>query len=84
MPEIEIGKVTHFFPRPVVAGILLSAPLKIGDKIHIKGKTTDMELLVESMEIHNVPVKEAKAGDEVGIKVPGRVRDGDRVYKVIE
>lgn len=84
MPEIEVGRVTHFFPRPVVAGIRLTAPLKVGDKIHIKGPTTDMELIVESMEIYNVPVKEAKAGDEVGVKVPGRVRDGDRVYKVIE
>jgi putative protease len=82
--EVEVGKVTHFFPRPVVAGILLSGILKVGDKIHIKGHTTDMELIVESMEIHNVPVKEAKAGDEVGVKVPGRVRDGDKVYKVIE
>lgn len=82
--EEEVGTVTHFFPRPVVAGIKLSAPLKVGDKIHIKGHTTDLELVVESMEIHNVKVAEAKPGDEVGIKVPERVRQGDRVFKVIE
>ncbi len=84
MPEEEIGQVSTFFARPVVAGIDLTAPLKVGDRIHIKGFTTDLELVVESMQIYNVDVKEAKPGDPVGVKVPDRVRKGDRVYKVIE
>jgi len=84
MPEEEIGKVSDFFAHPVVAGIELTAPLKVGDKIHIKGHTTDMELTVDSMQINNVDVQEAKAGDSVGIKVAERVRGGDTVYKVTE
>jgi len=82
MPEVEIGKVTDFFARPVVAGIELSATLKIGDKIHIKGSTTDMEFTVESMQIERVDITEGKPGDLVGIKVLDRVRRGDKVYKV--
>ena len=82
MPEVEIGNVSDFFARPVVAGIELTAPLKVGDKIHILGHTTDMELTVESMQINNADVKTAKAGDAVGIKVSDRVRRGDKVYKV--
>jgi len=81
MPEVEIGQVSDFFARPVVAGIDLTASLKVGDTIHIQGHTTDMELVVESMQINNVNVQEAAAGDAVGIKVPDRVRAGDRVYK---
>jgi len=84
MPEEEIGKVSDFFARPVVAGIELSAPLKVGDKIHIKGHTTDLELTVTSMQINNVNVTEAKAGDAVGVKVTDRVRRGDIVYKVTD
>jgi len=84
MPEEVIGKVTDFFSRPVVAGIELTAPLKLGDKIHIKGHTTDMEFTVDSMQINNVDVKQAKAGDDVGIKVSERVRRGDTVYKVTD
>ena len=84
MPEEEVGRVSDFFARPVVAGIDLTAPLKVGDKIHILGHTTDLEIDVESMQIHNANVTEAKAGDAVGIKVPDRVRRGDHVYKVIE
>jgi putative protease len=82
MPEIEIGNVSDFFARPVVAGITLSGTLKVGDKIHIKGHTTDIELIVESMQINNVNVTEGKTGDAIGIKVPDRVRAGDHVYKV--
>ena len=84
MPEVEIGKVSDFFARPVVAGIELTATLKQGDKIHIKGCTTDMELIVDSMQINNVDVNQAKAGDAIGVKVSERVRRGDIVYKVTE
>ena len=84
MPEEVIGTVSDFFARPVVAGIELTAPLKLGDKIHVKGHTTDLELTVASMQINNVDVKEAKAGDSVGIKVSDRVRGGDTVYKVTD
>ena len=84
MPEEVIGKVSDFFSRPVVAGIELTGTLKLGDKIHIKGHTSDMELTVDSMQINNVDVQEAKAGDAVGIKLSDRVRRGDIVYKVTE
>ncbi len=82
MPEVEIGQVSDFFARPVVAGITLTGTLKVGDKVHIKGHTTDLELTVESMQILNVNVTEGKAGDAIGIKVTDRVRAGDKVYKV--
>jgi len=84
MPENVIGKVSDFFARPVVAAIELTAALKVGDKIHIKGHTTDLELIVDSMQINNVDVKEAKAGDSVGVKVSERARGGDTVYKVTD
>ncbi len=82
--EVEIGSVSDFFARPVVAGIELTANLKVGDKIHIKGHTTDLELVVDSMQIQNVNVTEGKPGDSIGVKVPDRVRRGDKVYKVTE
>ena len=84
MPEIEIGKVSDFFARPVVAGINLTAPLKVGDKIHIKGHTTDLELTIASMQIDNANVETAKAGDMIGIKVSDRVRGGDTVFKITD
>ena len=82
MPEEEIGKVSTFFARPVVAGIDLTASLKVGDRIHIKGHTTDLELTVDSMQIDNANVDQGNSGDSIGVKVPDRVRPGDHVYKV--
>jgi len=83
MSEEIIGKVSDFFARPIVAAIELTAALRLGDKIRIKGHTTDLELNVDSMQIDNVPVEQAKAGDSVGVKVPERVRKGDMVYKIL-
>ncbi len=82
MSEMEIGRVGTFFARPVVAGIDLTAGLKVGDTVHIKGHTTDIEVKVESMQVNNADVQEAGAGASVGIRVPDRVRPGDHVYKV--
>jgi len=84
MPEEEIGKVSDFFAHPVVAGIELTGTLKVGDQIHIKGHTTDLEFTISSMQINNVNVNEAKAGDAIGVKVSDRVRRGDVVYKVTD
>jgi selenocysteine-specific translation elongation factor len=84
MPEKEIGKVSDFFARPVVAGVEMSGSLKLGDTIHIKGHTTDLEFAVDSMQINNANVTEAKSGDSVGIKVNERVRRGDIVFKVTD
>ncbi len=84
MQEQEIGKVSDFFARPVVAALELKSPLKVGDKIHFKGHTTDLEMVVESMQINNVSVQEANPGDSVGIKVVDRVRKHDVIYKVTE
>jgi putative protease len=72
MPEVEIGHVSDFFARPVVAGITLTGTLKVGDKVHIKGHTTDLEMTVDSMQINNLNVTEGKAADAIG----------DKVYKV--
>lgn len=82
MPEEEIGVVMEFFAHPVVAGIRLTAPLRAGDTIRIHGHTTDVTLPIISMQLNNQPVTEAQAGQEIGVKVPDRVRRGDKVYKV--
>ena len=62
----------------------MTGSLKVGDKIQIKGHSTNLELVVGSMQVHNVPVNEAKPGDPVGVKVPDRVRKGDVVYRIVD
>jgi putative protease len=82
MAEKPVGKVFAFFAKVGVAGIKLDDALKVGDTIHIKGNTTDINMKVDRIEIDRQAVEEAKAGDSIGIKVPGKVRDHDVVYVV--
>ena len=79
----EIGKVTRYFGKIGVGVIELSAEVKVGDRIHIKGATTDFEQSVESMQIDQKPVEVASSG-LIAIKTADVVRDGDAVYKVAE
>ncbi len=80
--EEEIGRVTDYFAQIGVAGIDLTGKLKVGDTIRIGGHTTDLELVVESMQVEHEQVEAAGRGKKIGIKVQDRVRRGDRVYRV--
>lgn len=79
--EKIIGIVTHYFPKVMAGVVKLKAPLSVGDKIKIKGHTTDFTQAVNSMQIDHVPITKAKIGDEVGLLVNSRVRGNDKVYK---
>ena len=78
----KVGEITHFFTNIGVAVIELSGTLKEGDKIKIKGETTDLEQKVESMQIEHENVEEAKKGQSIGMKVKDRVREGDEVFLI--
>lgn len=79
--EILIGEVMGFYSHVGVIAIQLSAPLKVGDKVHVKGATTDFTQKVDSMQIEHKKVAVAKKGDSVGIKVKDKARKNDKVYK---
>jgi putative protease len=83
MEEKEIGKVEDFFTHVNVIAVKLTGDLAVGDRIHIKGHTTDLVQEVTSMQIEHQSITKAKAGDDVGIGVTEKVRHGDKVFKVI-
>ena len=69
----KVGEITHYFTRIGVAVVDLSGPLKVGDRIAIKGMT---------MQVEGTDIEEAGAGDDIGMKVDDRVRQGDLVYRL--
>lgn len=79
----EVGKVTHFFTKISVAIVELSDTLSVGDKILIKGPSTNVEQTVDSMQIEHKNVEKATKGQSIGLKVSDRVRENDIVYKEI-
>ena len=82
MDEVFVGTVSHYFAQPQVAAVKLEAELRVGDLLHIRGRTTEFEQTVNSMQIEHEPVETADPGSEVGIKVLERVRKGDQIFKV--
>ncbi|RME90142.1 MAG: hypothetical protein D6770_03070 [Anaerolineae bacterium] len=84
MTGVQIGEVTHYFNKIGVAVIALSGEIKIGDKVHFLGHSTDFMQEVTSMQIEHRPIQEGKPGEEIAIKVKQRVRRKDRVYKLTE
>ena len=82
MGETKIGKVTHYFTKIGVAVIELSGTVKVGDKIHFKGATSNFEQTVDSMQIEHDKVDEAKKGQSIGMKVKEHVRGHDIMFKV--
>ncbi|MEK6679468.1 MAG: translation elongation factor-like protein [Nitrospirota bacterium] len=84
MKEEKVGVVLHYYSKAGVAAIKLDKALKVGDKIHIKGHTTDFDEVINSIQIEHNQVNEARKGDDIGIKVIDHVREHDTVYKVTE
>ena len=78
----EIGIVSNYFEHVNAAAIKLTAPLKKGDVIRIKGGETEFEQKIESMQLDHKKIESAKKGDEVGILVKQGVRKGYKVFKV--
>jgi translation initiation factor IF-2 len=82
--EQLVGSVTHFFNKAGVIAIEIDqGALKVGDTIHVVGHLTDFTETVASMQIEHEQVTEVKKGDNVGIKVAGKARPGDDVYRVV-
>jgi translation initiation factor IF-2 len=85
MPEEQVGVIIKFFSKPSVAAVeVMGGGIKKGDLLHYIGHTTDFTEQIGSLEIDNKAVEEAQAGALVGIKVKERVRENDKVYKVVE
>ena len=81
--EKPIGQIVHYFDHIKVAVIKLNSSLVLGDSIRIAGgKDTDFEQKVDSMEFDHKPLKKAKKGQEVGMKIKEKAREGYKVYKV--
>lgn len=80
--DTKIGEVVHYFNNINVAVIELSDDLAVGDTIEFENPSGErlFQQTVESMEIDEEPVEEAKAGDEVAVKVEQKAKAGAKVY----
>ena len=84
MEKKKIGFVSNYFSKISVAAVeITDGTLSVGDRLLFLGHTTDFETTVHSMQIEHKSIAEAKKGDSIGVKVPGKAREGDKVYKIV-
>lgn len=77
----EVGEITHYYGHINVAVVKVKDTLNKGDKVNIKGHTTDFEQEIESMQIDHKEIETAKKSQEIGMKVKDAVRKGDKLFK---
>jgi len=77
-----VGRISHYYNKAGVAVVQLSGGLRKGDRISIEGANTNFTQTVESMQIEHAPIEMAKAGQSIGLKVSGRVHEGDSVFRL--
>lgn len=80
MEEI-VGKIIHYYDKIGVAVVKLEGNLMVGDTIHVKGKQTDFEQQVESIQVEHKSISGGKKGEEVAVKLNEKAKEGDLVYK---
>ena len=80
--EERVATVTHYYGQLSVAAVRMeSGSLRVGDTIHVVGRTSDFRQRIESMQVEHEPVSEVRAGQEFGLKVTDHARENDIVYK---
>lgn len=73
----------QYFQKSEVAAVRITeGVLRLGDKVHFLGNTSDFVQTVDSMQVGHAQVTEAKPGDEIGLRVRQRTRPHDSVYKI--
>lgn len=80
-PADAVGTVTHYFSHLSVAAVELKQPLRVGERIHIKGHTTDLVQTVDSMQVEHAAMEAAQPDDDVALHVDDQVRDHDKIYR---
>ena len=78
---LEIGAVKHFFSKINVAIIDLTAPLFVGDRILVKGPSTDFEMTVDSIQVEHKSIQRAESGQSIGLKLMRQAKERDVIYK---
>ena len=80
----KVGEVFKFFVQPSVAALEVHGDINVGDEVIFQGATTDFKMKISSMQIEGIDVESVKKGQQVGIKVPERVRPNDEVFKIVD
>ena len=84
--KVYIGKGVKYFSKLGVAEFTVeAADFKLGDKLLVTGPTTGvMYLDAKEIRLELDPVDYAPKGTHVSIPVPGKIRQSDKLFKIVK
>ena len=82
--KVYVGKGIKYFSNIGVAEFLIEASeISVGDRLLITGPTTGAVFIdLDEIRYDLKPVQTAHKGEHISIKVPGKVRPSDKLYKL--
>ena len=85
LKKVYVGRCINYYPRAGVGCFRIETQtIEEGDRFVVTGPTSGAVMgTVEGMLLEEVPAKCAGKGDEPTIAVPERIREGDRLYKLV-
>lgn len=80
------GEVVNYYSKIQVAEFSLRAcGVSVGDKILVYGKNTPAHYsVIEEIQINHESVPSAGKGEHCGIKIPGPLRPGDKLFRITD
>ena len=82
LTEKPIGSVMHYYTKLGVAIIKFKERVRAGDRVRVKGATSDFIQTLTSLERNRKTIRTASKNQQIGVKVRRRVREGDTVYRI--
>ena len=84
--KVYVGKGMHYFPKANIGEFKIEAyDIKLGDTLLITGPTTGaQEVELSEMLVNDEQLETASKGDSCTIKLPFRIRNSDKLYKIVK
>ena len=82
--EKPIGVVTHFYGHISVAIVKFNTAVKRGTKVAFRRGDEEYIETLNSMQFDHKDIHSAKKGQEVGVKVNEKIKEGFEVFEIKE
>lgn len=79
----QVGTITHYYSDLSVAVVAVASSFSKGDTLLIGKRDPFLQQKAVSMQLEHHKIEKTRKGQEIGLKVPEKVRVGDRVLKIL-
>ena len=85
LKKVYVGRCINYYPKAGIGCFRIETQtIEEGDRFVVTGPTSGAVMgTVKGMLLDDVPAASAGKGDEPTIAVPERIREGDRLYKLV-